>query len=206
MKDYILRAAEDSVKAVSFLKEGESVEFIEKVACRIAHAFKKGNKLIVCGNGGSMCDASHFAEELTGFFRKKREAYPAIVLSEVGHLTCVANDIGFDHVFSRGVEAFGRKGDIFVALTTSGNSKNLLNALEAAKERELYTVAFLGKGGGKMRGAADLEWIVDGFSTSDRLQEAHMAAIHIIIEVVERYMESGVDLLKRMKGVFLGGK
>ena len=128
----------------------------------------------------------HFAEELTGFFRGKRKALPAIVLSDSGHISCVANDLGFDEIFSRGIEAFGSRGDIAVLLSTSGNSANILKAASCAKEMELKTVAFLGKNGGRLRGKCDLEWIVPGFGYSDRIQEAHMAAIHIIIEMVEK--------------------
>jgi D-sedoheptulose 7-phosphate isomerase len=127
----------------------------------------------------------HFTEELTGLYRNKRPALPAIALSDPGHMSCVGNDLGYDYVFSRAVEALGKKGDVLAVLTTSGNSLNLLKAAEAAKERGLITIAFLGKTGGKLKGFADLEWIVDGFPYSDRIQEAHMAAIHMIIEMVE---------------------
>ena len=127
----------------------------------------------------------HFAEELTGQFRKHRPALPAIALADPGHITCVGNDMGYESVFSRGVEALGKPGDLFIALTTSGNSQNLINAAETAREKGLFTVAFLGKTGGRMKGLSDLEWIVPEFPYSDRIQEAHMAAIHIIIESVE---------------------
>ena len=128
----------------------------------------------------------HFAEELTGVFREKRKALPAIALSCPGHLTCAANDLGFEGVFSRGVEAYGKEGDIFIALTTSGNSANLIEAITHAKENGLKTIAFLGKTGGKIKGIADLEWCVTGFKFSDRIQEAHMTAIHIMIEMLEK--------------------
>lgn len=186
MKEEIMIAVDDAIKAVSKLKEDRGIDFIDSCSKFIAECFQRGNKIILAGNGGSLCDASHFAEELTGFFREKRKALPAIVLSEVGHLTCVGNDVGFDHVFSRGVEAFGKKDDIFIALTTSGNSQNLINAVLSAKKLGIKTICFLGKGGGKLKGVADLEWIVEGFKTSDRIQEAHMAAIHIIIETLEK--------------------
>jgi D-sedoheptulose 7-phosphate isomerase len=186
MKQDIRVAVEDAVKAAEALTKPDALRFIEESALMIARAFAHGNKIIIAGNGGSLCDAMHFAEELTGQFRKKRRALPAIALSEPGHLTCVANDMGYDSVFSRGVEAFGRPGDIFIALTTSGNSANLIQAVKTAKEMRLKTIAFLGKEGGKAKGMSDLEWIVSGFVTSDRIQEAHMAAIHIIIEMVEK--------------------
>ena len=188
MKKLILQSAEDAIRAVSLLKTDQSVAFIEKAAEQIANCFQTGHKLLIAGNGGSLCDAMHFAEELTGQFRGKRPALPAIALSDPGHMSCVANDMGFDSVFARGVEAFGVPGDLFIALTTSGNSLNLIVALAQAKQKGLFTIAFLGKTGGKMKGCADLEWIVSGFSHSDRIQEAHMSAIHIIIEAVEQHL------------------
>ncbi len=196
----ILHAVKDSVRALKQLEEPPAVSFIEKGALTIAACFQGGGKLIIAGNGGSLCDASHFAEELTGFFRHHRRALPAIALSEPGHLTCVGNDIGFEHVFSRGVEAYGKRGDLFVGLTTSGNSHNIVLAFEKAQAMGLSTMAFLGKGGGKLKGQADLELIVDGFETSDRIQEAHMAAIHIMIELVEELLfnSSEEDLLKHI--------
>jgi D-sedoheptulose 7-phosphate isomerase len=181
----ILHSVEEAIRAALFLKHSASVCFIEAAAEKIADCYRNGGKLIIAGNGGSLCDAMHFAEELTGQFRLKRPALAAIALSDPGHLTCVSNDMSFESVFSRGVEALGRPGDIFIALTTSGNSQNLVKAVAVAKDLGLQTIAFLGKSGGVMKGMADLEWIVSGFSFSDRVQEAHMAAIHIIIEAVE---------------------
>jgi D-sedoheptulose 7-phosphate isomerase len=184
----VLDAVNESVQAVEKLLEPQNLTFIEQSAKMIADCFSIGNKLIIAGNGGSLCDAAHFAEELTGLFRQKRAALPAIALSEPGHITCVGNDLGFDEIFARGVEAFGKPGDIFIGLTTSGNSPNIVRAFEQAKNQQLKTIAFLGKTGGKLRGAADLEIIIDGFKTSDRIQEAHMAAIHIIIQFVEEQL------------------
>lgn len=190
MQNQIIDAVNDAIEAVSKLNQPASLHFIQSVATMLAHCFRKGNKVIIAGNGGSLCDGAHFAEELTGIFRSVRPALPAISLSEPGHLTCVGNDLGFDLVFSRGIEAFGKPGDIFIGLTTSGNSPNIVKAFETAHMLELKTVAFLGKDGGKLRGLADLELIIDGFRTSDRIQEAHMAAIHIIIEVMENLLFS----------------
>jgi len=186
MTETIDIAIQDSIKAVDQLKLHKA--FIEEAAKMLADTFNKGGKIILAGNGGSLCDAAHFAEELTGYFRKPRKALPAIVLSEPGHITCTANDSSFDEVFARGVEAFGKPGDLFIGLTTSGNSPNIIRAFEEAKKRDLKTISFLGKGGGKLKGAADLELIIEGFKTSDRIQEAHMAAIHIILEVMESIM------------------
>lgn len=177
---------DDAIVAIQQLKTPQNRLFIQQAAHMLASCFAKGNKLILAGNGGSLCDASHFAEELTGLFREKRRALPAIVLSEPGHITCTANDIGFDHVFSRGIEAFGKAGDIFIGLTTSGNSPNIVHAFMRAKELGLGTISFLGKEGGVLKGIADLELLISGFRYSDRIQEAHMTAIHIIIELMER--------------------
>lgn len=187
----VMVQVDNAVRAVNQLKEEHNLHFIESVAQLLAKAFANGRKVIAAGNGGSLCDASHFAEELTGFFSQKRRALPAIVLSEPGHLTCTANDIGYEWVFARGVEAFGKPGDVFVGLTTSGNSISIIRAFEKAKEMGLTTVAFLGKEGGKMKGLADYEMIISGFPLSDRVQEAHMTAMHIIIELVEEHLFGG---------------
>ena len=194
MRDSIVKSAKDCVRSVEQLLNEETLVFIEKTAKLLASTFQNGGKLLVCGNGGSNCDAAHFAEELSGYYREKRKAFPAIALSEPGFLTCVGNDAGFDHVFARGVEAFGAPNDLLVVLTTSGNSKNVILAIEEAKRKKIKTVAFLGKDGGKAKGLCDLEWIVSGFQWSDRVQEAHMAAIHIIIEQMENILVS-IDIL-----------
>lgn len=184
----ILSAVNDSIQAVSQLQQPHALAFIEESARLIANCFRSGHKVLIAGNGGSLCDANHFAEELTGFFRHLRPALPAIALSDAGHITCTANDLGFEWVFARAVQAYGTKGDLFVGLTTSGNSPNIVKAIEAAQKQGLHTIAFLGKGGGKLKGIADLELIIDGFTTSDRIQEAHMAAIHIIIQMIEQQL------------------
>lgn len=190
MKENILISVRDAKEALDQLALPSSVEFIEQTSSLIFESFRLGNKLLIAGNGGSLCDAAHFAEELTGFFRKPRPALPAIALSDSGHLTCVGNDLGYEYIFSRAIEALGKPGDVFVGLTTSGNSPNMIRAFNAAKKQGLITVAFLGKGGGKLKGIADVELIINGFSTSDRIQEAHMIAIHIIIEMVEQLLYS----------------
>ena len=186
MQERILKATHDCIRAVSLLQTPAAVEFIQQTASAISHSFKQGGKVLIAGNGGSLCDAMHFAEELTGLFRELRPPLPAMALADPGHITCTANDIGFEWVFARAVQAFGKAEDVFVGLTTSGNSSNIVKAMEIAKAQGLKTVSFLGKTGGKLKGTAHLEWVVDGFKTSDRIQEAHMAAIHIIIEMVEQ--------------------
>ena len=186
LQSKILAAVQDVIRAAHLLKEPASVEFIEKASLLMVECFKQGGKVLVAGNGGSLCDAMHFTEELTGIYRHKRPALAAIALSDPGHMSCVANDLGYDFVFSRAVEALGKPGDILVLLTTSGNSANLIQAVLAARKKEITTIAFLGKTGGKLKGMTDLEWIIEGFQYSDRIQEAHMTAIHIIIEMVEK--------------------
>jgi len=185
MQDLLLKSVNDSIAAVTKLQTPSALAFMEAAALKLSHCFQQGNKVLIAGNGGSLCDGAHFAEELTGLFREYRPALPAISLSEPGHITCIGNDIGFEAIFSRALEAYGKPGDIFVGLTTSGNSANIIKAMETAKKLKMTTIAFLGKGGGKLKGVADIELSIDGFSTSDRVQEAHMAAIHIIIEMVE---------------------
>ncbi|MDF2577945.1 MAG: gmhA [Chlamydiales bacterium] len=188
VQPYIVSSIQDSIRAKEQLLKASSLVFMEEAAAMIANCFRTGHKIIIAGNGGSLCDANHFAEEFTGQFRKRRPALPAISLSEGGHITCVANDFGYEEVFARGVEAYGKPGDIFIGITTSGNSANIIKAFEQAKVMKLHTVAFLGKGGGKLKGKCDLEIIIDGFVTSDRIQEAHMTAIHTIIEIVEYHL------------------
>jgi D-sedoheptulose 7-phosphate isomerase len=190
MKNEILYSVRQAALAIEQLQKPEALRFIEETAYLIADAYANQKKILIAGNGGSLCDAMHFAEELTGFYREKRKALPAIALADPGHITCVGNDIGYEYVFSRAVEALGQTGDVLIVLTTSGQSMNLIQAVESAKTKGLKTVAFLGKTGGKLKGLADLEWIVEGFKTSDRIQEVHMSAIHIIIEIIEKILFS----------------
>ena len=170
-----------------FIEQEEKDRTTEKIAEELAEAFTNGNKVLICGNGGSNCDALHFAEEFTGRFRKERRALPAIAISDSSHITCVGNDYGFDYIFSKGVEAYGKEGDMFIGISTSGNSGNVIKAVEKAKELGMKTVALLGKDGGKLKGMCDYEFIIPG-ETSDRIQEIHMMILHIIIEGVERIM------------------
>ena len=141
------------------IEEEEERKETEKVAKKLADIFTKGNKVLICGNGGSNCDAMHFIEEFTGRFRKERRALPAISISDPSHITCVANDYGFDYIFSKGVEAYGKEGDMFIGISTSGNSTNVIKAVEQAKAQGLVTVALLGKDGGKLKGQCDYEFI-----------------------------------------------
>lgn len=175
----------ETVKA--FVENEENIEKTEKISQELALAYKNGKKSLIAGNGGSNCDAMHFAEEFTGRFRKDRKALPSISISDSSHITCIGNDYGFDFVFAKGVEAFGQEGDFFFGISTSGNSKNIIEAVKMAKEKKLKTVALLGKDGGKLKGVCDYEFIIPG-ETSDRIQEVHMIILHIIIEGVERIL------------------
>lgn len=188
MQDKLVTAIDDCLDAIHQLKQPGSLLFMQQVVHALADCFSKGNKILVAGNGGSLCDAMHFAEELTGLFRQTRRPLPAIALADPGHITCTGNDLGFEWVFARGVEAYSQPGDIFIGLTTSGKSPNIIRAFEEAQRKGLQTVAFLGKGGGVLKGIADFELIIDGFTSSDRIQEAHMTAIHLIIEQVEHLL------------------
>ena len=169
----------------NFISDEKNFDKIDKIVKSIIGAFDSGRKVMICGNGGSMTDAMHFAEELTGRFRGDRKPLAAISLSDPSHITCVANDYGFDEIFSRGVEALGQKGDVFIGLSTSGNSANIIKAVEKAHERKIVTVLLLGKDGGKLKGKADEEIIIKG-ETSDRIQELHMFILHAIVEGIER--------------------
>jgi len=168
-----------------FINHEEQNKITDKIVKSLANTFQNGNKVLICGNGGSNCDALHFAEEFTGKFRKERRALPAIALSDSSHITCVGNDYGFDYIFSRGVEAYGKEGDFFIGISTSGNSKNIIKALEVAKELKMTTCLLLGKDGGVLKNQSDFEFIIPG-TNSDRIQEIHMMILHIIIEGVER--------------------
>ncbi len=160
---------------------------LQKMVTLCAEAITSNNRLFFCGNGGSCCDAMHAAEEFTGRFRKNRRALPAIAISDPAHITCVGNDFGFDYIFSRYVEAHGRPRDILVILSTSGQSTNLIKAVETAKEMGMSILSFLGKDGGKLKGCATLECIIPSYQ-SERIQEMHMTLLHLMIEGIERHL------------------
>lgn len=176
----------------AFLADGRNITTLDLAADMLAEALGEGGKVLACGNGGSACDAMHFCEELTGRFRKDRKALAAVSLTDVGHMSCVANDYGYEEVFARGVQALGKPGDVLVALSTSGNSANIVRAIEAATGIGMRTIGLLGRDGGKLAGVCDLEWIVPGVPadapTADRIQEIHMLVLHALVEGVERRM------------------
>ena len=171
-----------------FLNDENCINAINDAAKLLADSFKNRGKVISCGNGGSHCDAMHFAEELTGRYRDNRPAYPAIAISDVSHLSCVSNDYGYDHVFSRYIEGVGFEGDVLLGISTSGNSGNIITAIEAARKKGMKVILLSGKDGGKMDGMADVEIRVPHFGYADRIQEVHIKAIHIMIQLIEKHM------------------
>ena len=173
---------------VKFINDEHNIQTIQQAALLIADSFKKGGKVLSCGNGGSHCDAMHFAEELTGRYRENRPAYPAIAISDVSHISCVGNDFGYDAIFSRYVEGVGQTGDVLLGISTSGNSANVINAIHAAKAKGMKVIALTGKDGGKINGLADIEIRVPHFGFADRIQEIHIKVIHILIMLIEKEM------------------
>lgn len=185
MRETLGRALGDAADLLAALRQdAQAIAAMETLAQRIVGAFRDGKKVLACGNGGSMADAMHFAEEFSGRFREDRPAYPVMALCDATHLTCVSNDYGFDYVFSRLVQALGQPGDVLVLISTSGRSMNMIRAAEMGRERGCYTVGVLGKGGGEMRALCDLVLHVPG-ETSDRIQELHMLCLHAVIEACE---------------------
>ena len=186
MKDKLKRAFSNALELLTtVVKNDDLMNKTAEASELLVRAFNMGNKVLSAGNGGSLCDAMHFAEEFTGRFRSNRRALPVMALADSSHITCVGNDYGFDEIFARGVQAFGQKGDVFVGLSTSGNSANIIKAVAAAKEAGMKTILLLGKDGGSLKGCADIEFVIPG-TTSDRIQEVHMTILHIMIEGVER--------------------
>jgi D-sedoheptulose 7-phosphate isomerase len=169
----------------TFIESQKEHSTIEQAAAIIVDSLKKGGKILSCGNGGSSCDAMHFAEELTGRYRENRKAIPAISISDPGHITCVSNDFGYAYVFSRYIEALGNAGDVLLAISTSGNSENVLNAVAAAKAKGMKVVALTGKNGGKLLPLADVAINVAHSGYADRVQEVHIKIIHLLILLIE---------------------
>ncbi|MFN0188671.1 MAG: D-sedoheptulose 7-phosphate isomerase [Bacteroidia bacterium] len=170
----------------SFCNTTGNMERIEHASTLIASSIKAGGKVISCGNGGSHCDAMHFAEELTGRYRENRKALPAICISDPSHMSCVANDYGFDFVFSRYIEALGNKGDVLLAISTSGNSENVIRAALSAKDKGMKVIVLSGKDGGKLSTHSDVEIRVEHLGFADRIQEVHIKVIHILILLIEK--------------------
>ncbi|ENN95560.1 phosphoheptose isomerase [Methanocaldococcus villosus KIN24-T80] len=181
MKEYFEESAKVKLK---FIEENE--ENLKKSIEIIVRVLKNGNKILICGNGGSAADAQHFAAEIVGRFKLERKGLPAIALTtDTSILTAIGNDYGFEMIFERQVEALGKKGDVLVGISTSGNSKNVIRAVNKAKEMGIYTIGLLGKGGGKLKDIVDLALVVPSNDTA-RIQECHLTIYHVICEEVEK--------------------
>ncbi|WKX25856.1 D-sedoheptulose 7-phosphate isomerase [Tatumella ptyseos] len=189
-RDLIRDELNEAAKTLEqFLSQDANLNAIQQAAELLAASFKQGGKVLSCGNGGSHCDAMHFAEELTGRYREDRPGYPAIAISDVSHLSCVSNDFGYEFVFSRFIEAVGQSGDVLLGISTSGNSSNIIRAISAARSKGMKVITLTGKDGGKMVGTADIEIRVPHFGYADRIQEIHIKVIHILIMLIEKEME-----------------
>lgn len=187
MKELIRQQLEEAKQSLEkFLADEQSVPQIEKAAGLMIESLKQGGKIISCGNGGSMCDAMHFAEELCGRFRDDRKPLPAIAISDPSYLTCTGNDYGFQFVFSRFIEGMGNKNDVLLCISTSGNSENIVQAAHAAKNKGMKIVALTGKDGGKLKTFADVEIRAPHTSYADRAQEIHIKVIHCLILLIEK--------------------
>jgi len=187
MKAMILENLNEAREVLDeFISKSENIEAIAKAAAIIAEAIQDGRKIISCGNGGSMTDAMHFAEELSGVFREKRPALPAISISDPSHISCTANDYSFDEIFSRYVEGVGQQGDVLLAISTSGNSMNIIKAAEAAMGKGMKVIGLTGKTGGLLAGMVDQEIRVKGRKHSDHIQEIHIKILHILVLLIEQ--------------------
>ncbi len=169
-----------------FLADDQNFANLEAAGMLMTEALRSGHKIISCGNGGSLCDAMHFAEELTGRYRDDRKPLAAISISDASHMACVGNDYGYEFVFSRYLEAVGNTGDVLLAISTSGNSANVLKAIHVAKQKGIHVVGLTGKDGGKMAGLCDVEIRAPHSPYADRAQEIHIKCIHSLIDYIER--------------------
>ena len=188
-KEAIKKHFDEAAEVLSTFNNATNIEAIYSGLLVMVEALRNGNKLISCGNGGSMSDAMHFAEELTGRFRNERKALAAVSISDPTHISCVANDYGYEFIFSRYVEAMGNEGDILLGISTSGNSKNVINAIEAAKRKGMKTVVLTGKTGGILSNIADIEIRAPHSEFADRAQEIHIKVIHALIDGIERALK-----------------
>lgn len=180
---------DESAKVLqSFIENPDNFRAIENAGRLITHAFQNGNKLISCGNGGSMCDAMHFAEELSGRYRNDRPSLPALAISDPSYISCTGNDYGFDHIFSRYVEGFGKEGDILIAISTSGNSENVIKAAQVARQKNMQVIGLTGKTGGKLAELCHVEIRAPHSNYADRVQEIHIKVIHSLIDFIEQQL------------------
>lgn len=190
LREQIKQQFEESSTILNQFQTEENFTKIEEAVLIMVNALQNGNKIISCGNGGSMCDAMHFAEELSGRFRDNRKGLAAVSISDPSHITCVGNDYGFDYIFSRYLEALGQPGDVLLGISTSGNSKNVILAVDRAKELGIKSIVLTGKDGGKLADLADLEIRAPHSQFADRAQEIHIKIIHNLILGIEKEMFS----------------
>ena len=186
MNNLITQSLQESQQVLAdFLANPAKIEAIEKAADVLVSALQKGNKILSCGNGGSHCDAMHFAEELSGRYRENRPALAAMAISDPSHISCVSNDFGYNYIFSRFIEGLGNKGDVLVGISTSGNSANIIEAVKAAQAKGMEVILLTGKDGGQLATYGCHEIRVDHFGYADRIQEIHIKVIHILIQLIE---------------------
>lgn len=182
-----LNGARDALDAL--ISNEKTIEAVVAAAGLMADAVEGDGKVMSCGNGGSLCDAMHFAEEMTGRYRSNRRPYAALAISDASHMACVGNDYGYEEVFSRYVEAHGRKGDVLLAITTSGTSRNIVKAAEVARRKGVKVVALTGRDETPITELADVSIVTPAGRWADRVQELHIKCIHILIELIERRLD-----------------
>ena len=189
MTNYIIHGLQEAHETLNAtLNDSDFIKSFQEATQILVDAFKNNKRVYSCGNGGSMCDSMHFAEELTGRFRKDRSPLAATAISDPGYISCVSNDFGYDHIFSRYVEGWGNSGDVLLAITSSGNSPNVIKAVEMAQSKGMKTIALLGKGGGALKSMVDIPLVVPFTKNTDLVQEIHIKLIHLFIEGVERQL------------------
>ena len=188
--EVVRRDLEEASRALEALLHNEAMlASVADAGRAIAAAIRAGGKVMSCGNGGSLCDSMHFAEEMTGRFRDDRRAYPAVAIADASHIACVGNDYGYEHVFSRYVEGVGRPGDVLLAISTSGTSRNVVAAARAARAKQITVIGLTGKPGTELCRLSDIAIVTPGGRYADRVQELHIKVIHILIELVERQLD-----------------
>lgn len=188
-KEEIQKHFDEAAEVLRAFNNPENIDAIHRALVVMVQALRNGNKIISCGNGGSMSDAMHFAEELSGRFRNERKALAALSISDPTHMSCVANDYGYEYVFSRYIEAIGSQGDVLLGISTSGNSINVINAVKAAHEKEMQAVVLTGKTGGEISNIADIEIRAPYSKFADRAQEIHIKVIHALIDGIEKELK-----------------
>lgn len=189
MKDLIIESSEAILKEADiFWNNPGTIDTIERAAALLCEALANGNKIISCGNGGSLCDAMHFAEELTGRYRKNRTSLPAIAINDPAYITCVGNDFSFDEIYSRYVEGVGNEGDVLLAISTSGNSGNIVKAAESARLKKMKVLVLTSTGNNRLSSLGDVVVAAPKADYSDRVQEIHIQVIHILIQAIEKQL------------------